>query len=100
MIYCFDLDGTLCHNVPDGKSVYETSPIKERINKVNTLYEQGHTILIDTARGTRTGVNHQEKTEEQLKRWGVKYHILRTGVKFFADKYIDDRGVTDQEFFK
>lgn len=85
--------------VPDNHSVYEAEPYRDRITKVNRLYEQGHIIMIDTARGTMTGKDHLEKTEQQLKDWGVKYHILRTGVKFFADKYIDDRGLSDKEFF-
>lgn len=100
MTYCFDLDGTLCEMAKDGQSVYEVKPHIKRILKVNRLYEQGHTILIDTARGTRTGIEHQDRTAEQLSKWGLKYHILRTNTKFFADKYIDDRGLSDTEFFK
>ena|SRR3990167_2153454 len=97
MIYCFDLDGVLCS---DEKNVYEAKPLLERIKEVNKLYDQGHTILIDTARGTRTGKQHQEMTENQIKKWGIKYTLLRTGMKFFADCYIDDRGLSDKQFFK
>lgn len=100
MIYVFDLDGVLCPNAMDGQSVYDVSPFKERITKVNRLYEQGHRILIDTARGSRTGIDHFEKTTEQLKRWGVKYHVLRTGIKLYGDLYIDDRGTSDKDFFR
>lgn len=100
MIYCFDLDGTLCEMVPDGKSVYTTKPYKDRITKVNRLFEQGHTIIIETARGSRTGIDHQENTEKQLEAWGLKYNILRTGKKIFADYYIDDKGIKDIDFFK
>lgn|SRR3990167_9752688 len=95
--YCFDLDGVLCSNEKD---VYDAVPFVDRINKVNRLYEQGHIILIDTARGTLTGKDHQRRTEEQLKKWGVKYHHLRTGIKFFADRYIDDKALLDKDFFK
>jgi hydroxymethylpyrimidine pyrophosphatase-like HAD family hydrolase len=99
MIYVFDLDGTLCENAKDGQSVYEVRPFPDRILLVNKLYDEGHTIMIDTARGSRTGLPHQEKTEEQLKRWGIKYHQLRTGTKFFGHFYVDDKGLGDKEFF-
>jgi len=98
MVYCFDLDGTLCNT--DGNNYKDSTPKKERIKIVNTLYEDGHTILIDTARGCVSGKNYFFYTMEQLKSWGVKFHTLRTGVKFGADIFIDDKGMKDQRFFK
>jgi hydroxymethylpyrimidine pyrophosphatase-like HAD family hydrolase len=98
MVYCFDLDGTLCNT--DGNNYKDSTPKKERIKIVNTLYEDGHTILIDTARGCVSGKNYFFFTMEQLKSWGVKFHTLRTGVKFGADIFIDDKGMKDQRFFK
>ena len=98
MVYCFDLDGTLCNT--DGNNYKDSTPKKERIEIVNTLYDQGHTILIDTARGCVSGKNYFFFTMEQLKSWGVKFHTLRTGVKFGADIFIDDKGIQDQRFFK
>lgn len=96
-IYCFDLDGVICSQEKD---YHNAKPFKKRIEIINELYDAGHKILIDSARGTITRINHQQYTEFQLKRWGVKYHLLRTGIKFFADKYIDDHGVSDIDFFK
>ena len=98
MVYCFDLDGTLCST--DGNNYKDSKPKKDRIEIVNTLYEDGHTILIDTARGGVSGKNYFFFTMEQLKSWGVKFHTLRTGVKFGADIFIDDKGIQDQQFFK
>ena len=98
MVYCFDLDGTLCNT--DGNNYKDSTPKKERIEIVNTLYDEGHTILIDTARGCVRGKNYFFFTMEQLKSWGVKFHTLRTGVKFGADIFIDDKGIQDQRFFK
>ena len=98
MVYCFDLDGTLCNT--DGNNYKDSTPKKERIKIVNSLYENGHTILIDTARGCVSGKNYFFFTMDQLKSWGVKFHTLRTGVKFGADIFIDDKGVQDQRFFK
>jgi hypothetical protein len=94
--YCFDLDGTLCTNT---EGEYESAiPFPERISKVNALYEVGSYILIYTARGTVTGIDWRKLTEKQLSLWGVKYHELRLG-KPFADVYIDDRAISDGDFF-
>ena len=64
MVYCFDLDGTLCNT--DGNNYKDSTPKKERIEIVNTLYDKGHTILIDTARGCVSGKNYFFFTMEQL----------------------------------
>lgn len=109
-IYCFDLDGTLCTQVnPDSyghgatpSDILELAdPYIKRIQSVNSLYDNGHTIIIDTARGK--GLDNVDEwygvTVRQLKEWGVKYHTLRVGVKFIANYYIDDRGRQDTEWF-
>ena len=97
MIYVFDLDGTLC--ATKGRDYPNSVPIDSRIAAVNRLHDEGHVILIDTARGSLTGENWRGLTELQLRRWGVKYHELRVGKKLYADLYIDDKGVTAEEFF-
>lgn len=97
MIYCFDIDGTLCSNT-FGK--YEKAkPIQNRINFVNRLYEEGHIIKLFTARGSTTKIDWRQLTESQLIEWGVKYTSLKLG-KPEADIYIDDKGLSDKEFFK
>jgi len=94
--YCFDLDGTLCTNT---EGEYETAePFFERIAKVNELYDNGNHILIFTARGYVTGIDWTNLTQEQLLKWGVKYHELKLG-KPFAHIYVDDRGTSDSNFF-
>lgn len=96
MIYCFDLDDTLC----EYKGYHsKAKPYRERIAKVNQLYDLGHIIIIETARGSMSGKNWQEFTENQLKKWGLKYHQLRTGVKIHADFYIDDKAINEKDFF-
>ncbi len=97
MIYCFDLDGTLCTQRDGDYSNAE--PYMDRIQKVNSLYDSGHTIYIETARGTESGVDWNEATKNQLREWGVKYHKLRAGIKFAATYYIDDRAVHVDNFF-
>ena len=98
MIYCFDLDGTLCTNTEGEYS--KASPYLDRIDIVNSLYDSGNTILIDTARVSTTKINWYELTENQLKEWGIKYHTLRVGVKLNFDILIDDKCINDTLFFK
>ena len=94
--YVFDLDGTLCET--DGTDYMLSEPLMDRINKVNKLYEAGNYIIIDTARGSGTGINCQELTRLQLKKWGLKYHELITGKKPYADYYIDDKGYNSRHY--
>lgn len=95
--YVVDLDGTLC--VTQGREYASAVPIPNRIQKINALYAAGHRILIDSARGTLTGQDWSALTEQQLRNWGVQYHDVRTGVKWYGDYYIDDKSVSLSEFF-
>ena len=104
MVYVFDIDGTLCTTT--GSDYEKSTPYEGRIAKVNQLYEEGHTIIVLTARGMgRTNQNEMESyrllydfTKRQLESWGVQFHKLMLG-KPAADFYIDDKGVNDLEFF-
>ena len=113
MRYCFDIDGTICTPGTCKSCQYEgATPKKDRIEKINKLYEEGHYIIYMTARamGRNKTKPHAEAaavaedllrplTQAQLKMWGVKYHELIMG-KPHADLFIDDKGVNDYEFFK
>jgi CMP-N,N'-diacetyllegionaminic acid synthase len=98
MIICFDLDGTLCET--NNGDYYNSKPIVNRILKVNKLYEEGNYIIIETARGSVSGINYFDLTKNQLYSWGIRYNELRTGIKKYADLYIDDKGIKDTDFFK
>jgi len=102
--YVFDIDGTICTKTD---SDYENAtPFKERIRKINQLYDDGNIIVFNTARGMgRTGGRSKHAirmffdiTSKQLDKWGVKYHRLMLG-KPAADYYIDDKGINDEDFF-
>ncbi len=97
MVYCIDIDGTLCTDT-DG-SYEEAEPHLDRIAHVNRLYDEGHTIKLFTARGSTTGVNWRELTEAQMRSWGVRYHELILG-KPFGHLYVDDKAVSADVFFK
>ena len=116
MIYCFDLDGTLCETLsdPDGHNVryWESTPYPYMIEQVNKLYDEGDYIIYFTARamGRFSDQPHSiasvkaeavlfELTQEQLKEWGCKYHELIMG-KPHADLFIDDKGINSDEFFR
>jgi len=95
MIYCFDLDGTLCNEMLGD---YERSiPNMDVISKVNQLFDEGHIIKIFTGRGSKTGIDWREFTEKQLNSWGVKYHELIMG-KPVADIFIDDKAVNIKDW--
>ena len=104
MTYIFDIDGTICLNE---NSDYENSvPIQDRIDKINRFYDEGHTIIFQTARGMGRSNNSAafaytkfyEFTKTQLTEWGVKFHFLFLG-KPAGDIYVDDKGINDEDFF-
>jgi len=102
--YIVDIDGTIC-SLTDG-NYEEAIPFKDRIEKINSLYDEGHTIIYYTARGmdrynnnsTLAGSEFYLFTARQLKRWDVKYHRIILG-KPAGDIYIDDKGIKDEHFF-
>jgi histidinol phosphatase-like enzyme len=108
MIYVFDIDGTICEKDEFSDANYENSkPIKNRVEIVNKLYDEGNTIIFQTARGMGRFENDAEKaiemfyefTAKQLSDWGVKYHQLFLG-KPAGSLYIDDKGMRDIHFFE
>lgn len=88
-----DIDETICYY--EGERDYEKAlPLKDNIERANNLYDKGHRITYWTARGTMTGIDWREVTEEQFKRWGVKHHKLMFGKPAY-DLMIDDRSITN-----
>ncbi len=100
--YVIDLDQTLCitEQKEDGTWDYFNSiPIQDRIDYVNKLWEDGNTIIIETARGSSSKINWYNETYDQLRSWGLKFNSLRVGVKFAADYFIDDKAINSEDFF-
>ena len=97
MIYCFDIDGTICTTVQD--SHYEkASPFPEMVKKINDLYEEGHKIMFFTARGCRSGIDHTDLTIRQLREWGINYHELVMTKKPHYDLLVDDKAINVEDF--
>lgn len=97
MIIYVDIDETICRY--DGPRHYPHAlPIKEHIAKVNELYNEGHTIVYWTARGSKTKIDWTELTKKQLAEWGAKHHDLMLGKPHY-DLYIDDKSINTNDYF-
>ena len=96
----FDLDGVICELKKPSESYSEVIPKKKVIQKMRNLKNEGHYLIIHTARHMRTCEGNVAKvvekigkvTEEWLEKWNVPYDELIFG-KPYGDIYIDDLGV-------
>ena len=86
-----DIDGVIATLV-EGNDYSLAKPIHEKIKLIRWLYDEGHEIVLHTARGTVTGLDWHDLTVAQMLEWGVPYHKLLFG-KPAADYYVDDRAV-------
>lgn len=96
--WIFDLDETLVTR-PEVTGDYSTCrPIQNMIDFVNKLHDEGHYIIIHTARhmltcnGDVRVITQRigQKTEDSLYNMGVHYHELVFG-KPYGDIYVDDK---------
>jgi len=94
--YLIDIDGTLCDKNKD-HDYMKAKPNQKMIDKVNELFDAGHTIKLFTTRGTTSGIDWYEQTVAQLNYWGVKRHMTIMG-KPSADVIVDDIAITFEEF--
>ena len=99
-----DIDNTICSQTYGDYSKAE--PYPNRISRINRLYDNGYKVIYFTARGMgrfdddaeMASEVFYELTLEQLNTWGCKFHKLVMG-KPSGDYYIDDKAVTDNDFF-
>lgn len=98
MIYCFDLDGTLCM-LSNKNNYIEALPIPFMIDAVNKLYNNGHYIKIFTARGASSGIDWTVLTKQQLIDWNIKHHELIMNSKPSYDILVDDKAY-NADFWK
>lgn len=87
--FVFDIDGVIAKLQKDLDYAL-SEPDERMIRIINRLYDYGNKIVLFTARGYVTGKDWSKVTEEQMRRWGVKYHELKFG-KPNADYYVDDK---------
>ena len=96
-----DIDETICHresSVDFGVThdYTKAKPIKENIDKINKLYDEGNTIVYWTARGSRKQIDWTELTTKQLNKWGAKFHELKVNKPFY-DVFIEDKAFRIEE---
>ena len=87
-----DIDNTICRTDASLGAVKYASatPIQEKIEYINSLYDRGDTITYWTARGGASGIDYTELTQKQLLLWGCRFHELRMGKPSY-DLLIDDK---------
>jgi quercetin dioxygenase-like cupin family protein len=95
-----DIDNTIC-DTPDipGNRYEHAIPLKERIEHLNSLYDQGYHITYWTARGAASKINYEDLTRRQLEEWGCKYHELKCDKPSY-DLYIDDKCCHATDYWK
>jgi len=98
MTILFDLDGTLVHT--ENNDYMAATPIPGRVEFVNKLYDAGHIIIIDTARGAVSGTDWYQKTWDQLVEMGFKFDKLRVGQKLHYDLQVCDKTINSHSFFQ
>jgi len=91
MIYCFDIDGTICSERPDNNYSF-SEPNEEVVEEINNLYREGNRIIIFTHRHL-TAPNRESFTKQQLSTWGVLYHELIYNKKPRYDILIDSKAM-------
>ena len=92
-----DIDETICHY--EGPREYPLAvPIVRNIEQINLLFDEGHTIVYWTARGSRTGIDWTELTQRQLKEWGAKHTELKLGKPDY-DLFICDKAINTRDYF-
>lgn len=90
-----DIDETICDYDVNGPREYHLArPIQMNIDKINKLYDEGHTITYYTARGSVHKdrlPEYRDVTMKQLEDWGAKHHKLILGHKPAYDLMICDK---------
>lgn len=89
-----DIDETICfyeNRTYTNPDYSEAIPNYENIDKINKLFDEGHTITYWTARGSVTRIDWFDVTKNQLIEWGCKHHHLSVGEKPPYDLLICDK---------
>lgn len=90
-----DIDNTICKT--QGMDYADSTPIKENINKINKLFNEGNEINYWSARGSVSKIDFYDLTYNQLKQWGCKFHSLSVGEKPPYDLLICDKTLRIEE---
>lgn len=98
----FDIDDTISFTT--SRDWENATPNQPLITKINKLFYDGWEIYLVTARGNISCKSREEAFEKYgdilikwLKQHGVKYHVL-SFQKELATYYVDDKGITPEDF--
>lgn len=94
--YFIDIDGTICNNTYGDYT--NAQPILNRIDRVNSLFDQGNEIIYWTARGAQSGKDWAQFTKNQLDSWGAKYTRFIPNKPHY-DVWVDDKAINANDFF-
>ena len=100
-----DLDGTICELRKESQSYSELKPVEGAIERIRQLKEEGHYIIICTARNMATCEGNLGKvmknigkiTLDWLDHHGIEFDEIYFG-KPNAEIYIDDRSIRFEEW--
>ena len=82
MRYVVDIDGTICTPGKTEETRYtQALPIQDRIDKINRLYDEGHTVVYLTARGMGRHNNNADKAKEELKFEKERAKAIKSNLK-------------------
>lgn len=106
--FVFDLDGTICEEKEKGThySYFEAVlPKKDVVEKMRKLSDEGHKIIISTARhmgstGGNVGIVNAHVAELTF-RWLNKHKVPYDEVFFgkpLGDYYVDDKNISIEQF--
>jgi len=98
MIIYVDIDGTICSQ-ETSKEYNLAEPDYCRIDKINKLHDEGHTIHYWTARGANSHLDWRQFTQRQLDEWEVKYDSIMFNKPHY-DIWIDDKAQNDKHYFE
>ena len=100
--FCFDIDNTIV-KFENHRDYENFKPDKEMVRIINDLYDDGHTIVLYTARGMKS-VGAENIVKEilpplikNLENIGLKYHELLTHKPVY-DWIIDDKAIDPFKF--
>ena len=95
-----DLDGTICPIKEKGQAYGELKPLEGAVEKIRQLKNDGHYIIIQTARNMATQESNLGKVMKNIGKvtleWLEKYEIPYDEIYFGkpnAHVYIDDRAI-------
>ena len=97
MVYCFDIDGTICTDVLESNP-QDAVPNHQAIDEINKLYNSGNKILIFTSRHHYG--EFKELTLRQLRSWKVNYHELIYRDKPKYDILIDSKSMNSSTWLR